>query len=860
MTKDLRRAAIVACDSKTDGYRPNRKLSVVNRFLRLLLRPSLRAFKRDLADRHFVVIGAAIIIAVASVTAVDMFTDRVRTALERQSSALLAADLVVISNSELPSRYNTLATSLELDLSQTLSMRSVVTFADNLQLAELKVVTAGYPLRGEMLIADEIFADPLPTTAIPAPGKAWVEGRLLSLIEATVGDRIQIGKSEFEISKILVLEPDRGGDLFNIAPRVMVNQSDIDQTGLIVPGSRVRYSLLVAGEQTRVTQYSEQLQLRDGDRSLSPANARPEIRVAMRRAEHYLGLAAFTTIILACVAIALAAASFAHNHQDTVALLRTLGATRRYVLAYFSIEIALLGAITAAIGALLGAGCQELIAQSMTGWTQTGLPPATAAPAVRAAIMAMAALAGFALPPLMNLRNVPPLRVLRSDADAKSTNKITLALYALTTSIFLAPWREGDIAISLWSLVGLGACLVVLVLAAFVAIKILTRIPNRNSIVWRFGVANVARRGSLTIVQIAALGLGLTALLVLGIVRNNLLESWITSLPHDAPNQFLINIQPRDVTSIESFFARHDLDAPAFHPMIRGRLIAINDMPVSPEHYTDPRARRLAEREFNLSWAELPKPYNKIVAGKWWDPAASRGEFSVEADIAKTLGLSLDDTLTYRVAEHDVHGLITNFRSVQWDSMQVNFFVEAPKALLEDLPATFITSFHLDAGNYPVMRDLVREFPSVTVIDVAALFDHVRTIMDRSATTIEFVFVFTLLAGILVLIAAIQTTQDERVFEAALLKTFGASRALTLRIISSEFLTIGFITGAIAGGLALVIGWIVATQILEIEYIPTIWTIIAGLLAGIVGVSVVGASAILNAVRHPSAIVLRYRN
>lgn len=835
-------------------------LAMVNRFLKLFLLPSLRAFKRDLGDRHFVVIGAAIVIAVASVTAVDMFTDRVRNALARQSSALLAADLVVASNSDLPSRYSELATALGLDVTQTLSMRSVATFGEALQLTELKAVAAKYPLRGEMLVANELFAEPFPTTEIPAPGQVWVEGRLLPLIGAALGDRIGIGQAEFEISKVLILEPDRGGDLFNIAPRVMLNRSDIEQTGLIVPGSRVRYSLLVAGEQNSLEQFSAELELRVGDRILSPANARPEIRTALQRAEHYLGLASFTTIILAGIAIALAAASFASNHQDTVALLRTLGATRRYVLIYFSVEIFLLGIVTATIGAILGASCQELIAQSMTGWTQAGLPPPSASTAVRAALMAMVALTGFALPPLMNLRNVPPLRVLRSDVDVKPTSKATLAIYALTTSAFLTPWREGDVQITLWSLVGLVGCLATLVLAAFVTTKLVGRMRYRSSVLWRFGFANVARRGTLTIVQISALGLGLMALLVLSIVRNDLLESWVSSLPPDAPNQFLINIQPRDVASLEAFFDRQHLASPSFYPMVRGRLIAINGVPITPEHYVDPRARRLAEREFNLSWAKLPKPYNKVVAGQWWDPNPGGGEFSVEVDIAETLELSLGDTLTYRVAERDVHGVITSLRSVQWDSMQVNFFVEAPPVLLQDLPATFITSFRLDDDNYPVMRDLVEEFPSVTVIDVAALVDHIRTIMDRSATTIEFVFLFTLFAGILVLIAAVQATQDERVFESALLKTFGASRALTMRITSVEFLTIGFIAGTIAGCIALVAGWLIATQVLQIDYTPTPWTIVIGIVAGVLGVSLVGSIAIFNALRHPSAIVLRYRN
>lgn len=828
--------------------------------VKAFLLPPLRAFRRDIAERHFIVIGAAIVVAVASVTAVDMFTDRVRSALARQSSALLAADLVVISNDPLPVAYVDRAVDLDLKSTQTLSLRSVVTFGETLQLIDLKAVAPGYPLRGEVLVAPRPFAQPRPSAGIPAPGTVWVEGRLLSLMGASAGDRIGIGTVEFEIAEVLVLEPDRGGDLFNIAPRVMLNRSDIQRTGLIAPGSRVRYNLLVAGEQTAVERYRDGLELRRGDRVLSPATARPEIRTALRRAEQYLGLASFTAIILAGVAIALAARSFGSQHKDTVALLRTLGATRQYVLAYFLLEILLLGIITASIGIAIGAVCQEIIAQSMSGWTQTELPPPSAATAVRAALMAVVALTGFALPPLMNLRNVPPLRVLRSDADAKPTSKSTIIVYALTACAFVAPWRGDDWAITLWSLLGLVVCLAALVLSALATTRLIGELRGRSGLLWRFGVANIARRGVLTIMQIAALGLGLMALLVLGIVRNDLLDSWVTSLPPDAPNQFLINIQRGDVADLAGFFEQRDLPRPTFFPMVRGRLTSINDVPLSPEDYVDPRARRLAEREFNLSWSHKLKPHNKIVAGRWWDRAGDPAQFSVEQEIADTLGIALGDSLTYRIADREVSGIVTSLRAVQWDSMQVNFFVEAPKALLDSYPATFITSFRLDATNYPVLRELVEAFPSVTVIDVAALVDHVRAIMDRSAVTIEFVFMFTLVAGVLVLVAAVQATQDERVFESALLKTLGASRALTLRIMSVEFLTIGFIAGSVAGMVALLAGWIVATRVLEIDYAPDPRVVLAGIAAGIIGVSLVGSIAVYNALRHPPAVVLRYRN
>jgi putative ABC transport system permease protein len=828
--------------------------------LQFVFRPALRAFRRDLTDRSFLIIGTAVIIAVASVSAVDMFTDRVRTALAQQSSALLAADLSVISNNPLAPSYAQQARSLKLTSTAILAMRSVVTFGEKFQLVELKAVNDGYPLRGELLVADAAFETPTRSDAIPTPGTAWVEARLLGLIGAKVGDQISIGSADLTIAKVLVLEPDRGGDLFNIAPRAMINGADVERTALIAPGSRVHYSLLVAGPRPAVEQFKKQLNLNIGDRILSPEDARPEIRAALRRAEQFLGLATLTTIMLAGAAIALAARSFSTRHRNTVALLRTLGATRQYVMRYFLIEILLLGMVAALIGAAVGIGCQEIIARALAGWTQTDLPPPSFAAALGAALRALLALMGFALPQLMKLRDVPPLRVLRSDADAMPVKKSSVIIYATAGVLLIAPWRDGDPQLTLWSLFGLLASIGLLIVVSIGTIKIVARSHSQNNLVWRFGIANIARRGILTVIQITALGLGLMALLVLGIVRNDLLDNWSSSLPADAPNQFLINIQSEEVSPLRNFLARHALSRPQFYPMVRARLTAINDRPITQDSYHDPRARRLAEREFNLSEATTLKPRNVIIAGEWWDANASQTQFSVEQDIAKTLGISVGDSLSYRVAEKEIKGKVTSLRAVQWESMEVNFFVEVSPVTLNELPATYITSFRLDPENLTVLRELVENFPSVTIIDVAALIEHIRAIMDRSAAAIEFVFLFTLVAGILVLIAAIQATQHERVFESALLKTLGASRALTLRIMSAEFIAIGFISGAIAGGMALVSGWFVATRVLEISYSANFSVIAIGIAIGTASTVGVGSVAVFNALRHPAATVLRYQD
>ena len=819
-----------------------------------------RAFTRDLKDRHFVTIAAAIVLAVAATSAVNMFTERVRAALALESTALLAADLALVSNDPIEARIVAEAGALNLRTAPTFATRSVVTFTDRLQLSELKAVGENYPLRGELIVSDSEFGASYPHRGAPPPGVVWVERRLLTLLGAALGDDIGIGARRFTAAKVLIVEPDRAGDLFNIAPRVMMNSADIPATGLIQPASRVRYGLLLAGAPQALAKFRAFVANDSDVRVLSPDDARPEIRTALERAEQYFGLASFTTIVLAGIAIALAAGSFKTEQQDTVALLRTLGASRNYIFTYFAVEILLLGGLAAILGAVLGASAQAIIAQSMSGLSQAALPPPSASAALKPAALAIMALSGFALPPLLALRDVPPLRVLRRDQEARRPRATSVVIYALISSAFVAPWGRGDLELTLWSLAGLIAGAGGLCLVALLMIKIVEKLSVASGALWRVGVVNIARRGRFTALQIAAVGLGITAMLVLGIVRDDLLETWVNSLPADAPNQFLINIQPQDVDALSAFFTARKMAAPWFYPMIRGRLRAINNREITPDSYADPRTRRLVEREFNLSSAATMKPYNRLVAGRWWREGDDPAQFSVEAGVAATLGITLGDTLRYQIADREIRGTVRNLRAVQWDSMQVNFFVEAPPALLEDFPGTYITSFRLEPSDLSLLSELVAAFPSVTVIDVAILVQQVRNIMDRAARTIEFVFLFTLAAGLLVLIAAIQATQTERIFESTLLKTLGAGRALTLRTMAIEFLLIGGVAGVIAGALALLIARLLAQEVLRIDYSYDPWVIVSGLCVGLACVCGIGIWAIYRALRQPASTILNQRH
>ena len=818
---------------------------------------ALRSLWRDLASGQLVLIGTAVVIGVASMTAVDMFIDRIRQTLVTQSSTLLAADLAVTSTNPIREEHRTLANKLKLNTARLAAMRSMVGHGGELQLVELKAAETGYPLRGNLDIASAPFATPTRTTAIPDKGTAWADARLLQLLGIRVGDRIQIGALSVLIAKVLVFEPDRGGDLFSIAPRVLMNYEDLSQTGLVLPGSRIRHTLLVAGENQAVKQYRDSLSLEATERIVDPKSSRPEIRLALKRAEQYLSLASLTSILLAGLAIILASQSFVAKHLDMCAILKAVGASQRFVSALFLTEIVLLGLAASTIGVILGFILHGVLAGILPGWTQGGLQPPSPYSALRGVLTGLITLCGFSLPPLSGLRRVPPIHVLRRDRSLRSLRPGSLAAYAGATVFLIAPWRVGDWETTSWALLGMTLCLVLLAGSAMVVIRLIDKVRIRLSIAWRFGIANVARRANVSILQTAALGMGLMALLVLGLIRNDLLSQWQGSLPPDAPNQFLINIQPEQVGEIKSFFSAHRATVPDFYPMVRARLVAINDRPIDPDDYDDPRTRRLAEREFNLSWASTLKPDNEIVAGRWWQHDDNTGQFSVEVDIADALGIQLGDKLTYRIADRSLSAPVTSLRRVNWDTMQANFFVVGPPGLLHGYPATFITSFLLADEDRQFLPELVRSFPSITVLDVAALMGHVRRIMGQVSSAVGFIFLFTFGAGMLVLVAAMHSTQDERVYDCAILKTLGASRQLIIRAIAAEFLTIGVVAGTIAGLAALFSGWVIADRVLNLSYELNPWVIPIGIGAGILGVGAAGSLAIRSVMAHPVVQIIR---
>ncbi len=823
-------------------------------------RLSYRLLKREWRAGELRVLLAALIVTVASITAVSLFTDRMERAMETGANELLAADLLLVSTLPIDRELEEQATGRGLATASTLSFRSVAVAGDRFQLAAVKAVDEGYPLRGALRVSDAPFAEDRPASGIPEPGNIWVDARLIGILGIRVGDALELGASRFRVSRVLSYEPDRGGDLFSIAPRLLMNFADVTATELVQRGSRVKHRLLFAGPPQNIALFRKWLseRLKTQERIQGVRDARPELRSALERANQFLGLAALVSVLLAGIAIAVAARRHAERHLDGAALLRCMGASQATVMRVYTMEVLGLGIVGSAMGCLLGYAAQALIVHVLGNMILAELPAASWLPLATGSATGLAVLSAFALPPILRLRKVSPARVLRRDLGPMPASTMGTYAIAVLLCVGLIAWHAKDARLAAY-VIGAGTVTVAALCAlAFLLIRFLNRFRQRVGTAWRFGLANITRRAGGSVMQMVAFGLGIMMLLLISLVRGDLLAEWRDQLPPDAPNYFLVNVQPAEMTAVKAMLAAHGLTSAAFYPMVRGRLVAINDNPVHPDDYPDSRGQRLAARDFNLSWSAQLGSDNRIVEGRWW----SRDEhgapvLSVERGIGQVLGFGVGDALTFQIGGESVTASVQSVRTVDWDSFRVNFFVVAPPGLLQDYPATYITSFHLPDDQRGLLLELLRRFPSVTVIDVDALLSKVREIMQRADQGMRYVFLFTLLAGFTVLLAAIQSTLDERRHEGAILRTLGADRKDVRRGLLAEFLTLGALAGGLAAFAATLLSAWLAAEVFHFSYHGNPWVWLSGVVGGSLGIGFAGLLGTRMVLRHPPMESLR---
>ena len=816
--------------------------------------------KRDFRAGELRLLGLALVIAVASLSSVSFFSDRLSRALTREAHQLLGGDLLLVADHPWDKAYRAEAQRRGLRVITSVSFPSMTAANGASHLAGIKAVEPGYPLRGALRTAPGLNQPDAETRETPARGSVWLDERLASALEAKTGDVVKLGKASLAVSAVLTLEPDRGVNFFNIAPRLMMHADDLSSTQLVQVGSRITYRLHLAGDGEAVAAYQAwaEKRLGRGERIESLDNARPEVRSALDRAEKFLRLAALLAAVLAAVAVGLAARRFMQRHLDGCAMMRCLGARGSQLLRIYLGEFLLFGAISSALGCLIGFAAQYALERLLSNLLTTTLPTPSPLPLAYGFTVGLALLAGFALPQLLRLRNVPTVRVLRREwADAEPLAWTGYAFGAVVLAVLML-WMAADLKLGLWVLGLFSLAVAIYAGVARLALAAVGRLRGAAGAGWRYGIASLHRRLGTSVIQAVALGLGMTTLLLLTLARDDLLASWQRSVPPDAPNRFIINVQPEQREPVREFFAGKGLEKPDLLPMVRGRLVSINGRPVIAADYEEERAQRLVEREFNLSWmADLPEG-NSLTAGKWFAPQdGDRPQFSVEQGLADTLRLKLNDALVYEIAGRRLEAKITSLRKLDWDSMRVNFFVVTPPGVLEPFPTSYITSFHLPPDKAGFVGDLVAAHPNLTVIDVASILRQFRAVMDQLALAVQFIFAFSIVAGLAVLYAALESTHDEREYEVAVLRTLGARNSQLRAALAAEFAVLGAIAGVVAGVGAAIISWLLGRFVFQMPYEPAWLVLPAGVLGGILGIMLAGLAGTARTLRAPALQSLR---
>ena len=818
-----------------------------------------RMLVRDWRAGETVILAVALVVAVAAMSAVGLFTNRVRQAVTQQAGEVLAADLRLESDNPLTPEYQRLAAERELQTAQVVHFRSVILAGEASALADVRGVTDGYPLRGEVRIADELAGTPRAAIGVPQPGEVWAEPGLLARLDARVGDYLEIGSLSLRVGQTLEFRPDEGWRFMEIAPTVLLNLTDLENSGLILPGSIIEYEILFAGDQRRVAAFREEIEPMIGfDQELDDIrDGRPEVRRSVVRAERFLVLSALVSVLLGGVAVAMASRRFLARHLDTVAIMKCVGARHRDVVRLMLTQLLLLAVAAGVVGSLLGYLTQHGLSLIVGDLVEAQLPPPTWRGAVIGPITALTVAIGFALPTLLQLRSVPPARVLRHDLEPPplgysvvygvAAAAVTAMLYWLFRDLELIVYVLGGSVLTFAALYGAGRLLVI-GLQCF---------RGRVGVAWRYGIANVARRGRESSVQVVAFGIGLMVLLLLTVVRTELMSAWQAELPVDAPNHFVINIQADERAAVTEILAGHGISAPGYTPLVRARISHVNGIPITEYEAKDDRAADELRDDLNLTWAATMNPNNELVAGQWWQEGDTSPQVSIDERILEEIGLGLGDQLTYAVAGESVTVTITSVRHINWDTFSPNFFMVVSPDALERMPQSFVTSFYVEAHQRAATLDLSQALANVSVIDIGAVLDQVRRAMARAALAVQYVFVFTFAAGITVLLAAIQATRDERLYESAVLRTLGARRGVILQGVAAEFTALGLLAGTLGALGAGLVGYFVAAELFELDYLPgpTLW--LAGLVVGGVVVGVSGTLAARSVVNEPPVSTLR---
>lgn len=827
----------------------------------------LRLLWRDWRGGELGILAAAIVIAVAIVTGISLFADRLQQAIQAQSSHFLAADRVLQSPRPIQPRWLLRSQALGLQTAEVAHFQSMVFASEaedsTMQLASVKAVSSSYPLRGTLVVSDVAFGAAAAIAGAPKPGEAWLDSRLLPLLELSMGDVLYVGEARLRIARVVISEPDRGSSFNSFGPRVLINSADIAATNIIQPGSRVEYRYLFAGEAPVLERYGQWLQpqLLPGQKWLGLKDSQPRIAQSLQRAEQFLLLAGSLGVGLAGIAIALAARRYSERHYDYVAMMKTLGASAARIMSIYSLNLLLLALISTLAGCLIGWLIQYLFILILQDYFSLAAVPAiTLRPFLLGGITALVCLLAFALPPLASLLAITPLRVLRRDIQQQGVNAVISYGLGLAGIGLLMLWYSANLKLTLAVLAGVGLTFIVIGGAAWYLLRGATTVGMQAGSIWRLALASMRRRGFQNSVQAVIFSLAIMLLLMLVLLRSSLIEDWKVQLPAGTPNHFLINVAASEVNAVASMLDQQQLLAETIYPIVRGRLTRINNQPVNSLTIGSDSSRSgqsdSLDRELSMTWSASLPAANKLVAGQWWNSESQRAELSIEQGLAQQLGVNLGDQLQFQIGSEVLVVSVSSIRSLHWDSMRPNFFMIFPPELLRQYPATYITSFYLPEEKKQFLNQFLRRFPTITVLEMDAVIKQIRSIINQVSRAVELVLGLIIISGLLVLVATVQASLDSRFQESAILRTLGASRALVLGSLAIEFAALGLLAGLLAAFSAEVAVFGLQQYVLDMEYTAHPWVWLAGPVLGALLIGSAGYFTCRKVVSRPPVQVL----
>ena len=815
---------------------------------------------RDIRSGEMGLLLIALVVAVGTVTSISLFVDRLHQALIQESANFLAADRQISSSNPMPEAFLRELGERDLVHTQTMVFPSMVFVGDANQLVSVKAVSREYPLRGTLIVSDEPFVRGYPTDNVPPPGEVWLDSRLFPALNVELGQGIEVGLAELTVGRVLVTEPDRGGSFFDLGPRLLMNIADVPATEVVQPGSRIGYRLLLRGEEEELLDFKRAIVLGDNYRWISIRESSPRIASALDRAESFLLLGGLLGVLLAGIAVALSAHRYAARHYDHVGVLKTLGATPKQILSGFLSILLFLGAMSIVVGWLAGGLLHLVIVELLASLIPVALPAPGLRPFFLGGATGLICALSFAMPAFIHLQSISPMRVIRRDIGVAPLSRWLTYGAAAVGSLVLLVWYTGSLFLTFWTIAGAGTVVFVFGVLGHFLLKGSRVAGMQARSGWRLALSGLQRRRKENIVQILIFGMAIMLLLVLVLLRTELVTEWRSQVPENAANHFVMNISADEVDEVRTLVSEGATAGDFLYPMLRGRVVAVNGEDAKAYQtrlYGTYREGPRLRSERNLTWTvDLPAD-NEVVEGRWWDAGTELAEVSLEREYAENYALNIGDELTFDVGGQTFEASLTSIRDLEWESMSPNFVIVLSPQALRQFPTTYMTSFYLAREDKKFLNELLGQHPTITVIEIDALIEQVKSIVDRVTQAVELVMILVLLSGCLVLVASIQASRDARLSEHALVRTLGGTRKLIGSSLFAEFLILGVFAGIVA-----VIGAELIVAVLQYEVFelgirlhPWVWPV--GPVVGGIVIVFVGLLGARNLVNSPPMIVLR---